>query len=226
MTAEQKAALLNGTSAGVSGATPTWTDFVFTNPTPGTAITSTIAGSFSATASAFFSFRNVSPTSNPAGVRTYLDYIKLITNVVPASGTSFQYAIYSDGETSNRYTSGGTSISPVNPSATSLVASQTQLYAGAITTAAASSQARLLSRGSLRGVIPVTGDEYLIGFGDGTFGAANCPGATAAGRFVANSPVVSFGPQQFLEVFFWWPSNSSTAATFEFEIGYFETPVT
>ncbi len=225
MTADQKLAILTGMSTGTSSAAATWTDFVATNPTPGTAITSTIVGSYSATGSAFLLFRNTS-AAGPNAKTTFLDYIKLLTAIVPGSGTSAQYAIFTDGENSNRYTSGATATpTPANPAGGSFTSAVTQINVGALVTAAASSQARQVARGSFRGVIPVTGDEYILAFGGTGAGGTNAPTATAAGRFVVNAPVVSFGPQQYCLVHLWFPSNSATAATFEFELGFFEVPV-
>src|SRR4051812_23324271 len=79
-----------------------------TNQTPGTATAYSITTAFSATA-AFAIIRN---TDSAGGKRLFLDYLRLICTTVPASATSAHFAVSVD--TANRYTSGGTALTPQN----------------------------------------------------------------------------------------------------------------
>lgn len=219
LTTEQRLAILTGSSSGtpVAGSAVSW---VATNPAPGTPIVYAVTASYSATAGNFMSFKN----NSSAGQNTLmtLDYIKLITGVVPASGTAANYAIITDVPSSNRYTSGGSAITPANPDASFSGGSVVQLNAGALTTAAASGSARIASRGSLRGVIPTINDQYFLQSnlpgGGGSFASAAASGNIA----VPMAPNITIGPQQFLLLALWFPSNASTAAQFEFETSWIE----
>ncbi len=215
MTADQAQALISGTSVGSSGTSVSGggTGFVATNPTPGSAIAFAVNATFSATAGAFFAMKN--NASADTGTEIWLNYIKLLTIIVPASAVNWNFAYYVDGVGSNRYSSGGTTIIPANPNGNSATGSQASLYAGALTTAAAGSSARLVSRGTFRGVIPTIYDEYVIDFGGDTGGTL--ASAAASGRVVVNAPQVIIGPQQWGLLHMWGTSNASTAAQYEFE---------
>src|SRR5437879_4917507 len=78
--------------------------FVATNPTPATAIAFAVNASFDVTKNLFV-FKNPNPAG---GLRMYLDYIKLICTVAPASATQMAVAMFID--TVSRYTSGGTLV--------------------------------------------------------------------------------------------------------------------
>src|SRR5438874_5122085 len=58
--------------------------FVLTNPTPGTAVASAVNASSDFTKSLFI-FKNTAPVG---GLRCYLDYLKILPTVAPASATS------------------------------------------------------------------------------------------------------------------------------------------
>lgn len=219
MTAEQRSALLAGASSGTAAASSaSGTYFTATNPTPGTGIAFAVTTGYSATAGAFMCFKNNSTAAQNKIV--VLDYIKLITTVVPASANSASFAFVLDTPSSNRWTSGGTAITPVNPNGNDSSASLVQLYAGALTTAAAGLSARIVARGNLRGVIPTVYDEYVIDFGGSMGGSV--ASAAASGRIVVNAPPIVISPQSFGLLHLWFPSNATTPGTFEFETGWAE----
>jgi hypothetical protein len=194
--------------------------FVATNPTPGSAITYAITTAFSDTVGAYFAIKNNDSASNTSYKRVYLDYIKLLVNTVPASATAVHYAIKVDNV--SRYTSGGSIITPVSTNMdianTGTVA---QMWAGALTLTAAGSSARIVARGTLRGVIPTINDSYVINCG-GMDGGGSLASAAASGRAVDSCPPIIIGPQQFALVHLWFPSNAATAGQFEFEVGWWE----
>lgn len=189
--------------------------FVATNPTPGTALAFAVNATYDATKS-LIAIRNLDSVGSR---RVYLDYIKLIPTVAPASATSAHFALWLDS--GNKYTSGGTAITPVNVNAddTAQSVSSVILASGGatlVTTAAA----RLVARGVLRSVIPAVHDELVIAAGADA-GAATSS-ATAAGRNVSVVPSVVIPPQGCLLVNVWFPSNAVTGLSYEAEVSLFE----
>lgn len=200
--------------------------FVATNLTPGTAFAAGVSATWSATA-AFFIYKNPNPANS---LRQYLDYLKIIPTVAPASGTAAYFAIVID--TVNRYTSGGTLIggpgstqATYNVNGDSGVSSTCGLYAASggtvITAPAAGTSARTVSRGVLRSVIPAIGDELVLSFGSGMADAGSSSG-TAAGRTATNAPPIIVGPGEQAVVHIWFPSNATTGLSYEFETAWGE----
>jgi hypothetical protein len=198
--------------------------FVATNPTPGTGVAFAVNASFDVTKNLFV-FKNTAP---PNGPRMYLDYIKIIPTVAPASATVANFSFVID--TVNRYTSGGTLIGPGGTATPSNVNGDSSAQAlggvyyatsAVITSPAAGANSRLVARGVLRSVIPAVNDEMLVVFGDASPGAGSSSG-TNAGRTGTNAPPVIIGPQEWGVMTVWLPSNAITALSYEFEIGWAE----
>lgn len=193
--------------------------FVVTNPTPGTAVADAVNASSDFTKSAFV-FYNTDVTG---GKRCFLDYVKILPTVAPASATSLQLAIQIDN--GNRYTSGGTGpTSGVNVNGDSGLASVGKLYycsgGAVITTASATSAVRLVHRSTPRSVIPAVLEEIVISFGnDATVGSSS---GTTAGRSGVNGAPLIVGPGQSAVFNVWFPSNAITGISFEFEFAWFE----
>jgi hypothetical protein len=157
-------------------------------------------------------------TEPKGGKRVFLDYIKLLTSVVPLNATSLQYALVID-DNPIRWTSGGTAITPVSPNGDSNIPSITQMYFGAITTAVPTNR-RTVGRGTLRGVIPTVFDVLMIVSG-GAEGGGSMASAAASGRQVENTAPIIIGPQQNLCLTLWGASYT-TAAQWEFEVTFWE----
>lgn len=193
--------------------------FIATNPTPGTpiAVTTSIT-SFAETAGAVgvgLLLRNIDAAG---GKRVYLDYLKLMIVQVPTSATSWQWALVQD-QNPIRYTSGGSAITPVSPNGDIVAPSVVQMYFGALTTAVPTSR-RTVGRGTFRGVIPTTFDEYMLVFGSEE-GGGHATGAAASGRLVGATAPVILGPGQNLALTMWGTANAA-APSFEFEMGWAE----
>jgi len=183
------------------------------NPTPGTAIAQTIVTAFAAT-DAVVNLRNDS--KDVARMR----YIRLINVVAPASATKSELAVTLDTGAA-RHASGGSTLTLVRPRlAESLddVATGVVAKFGALVLNAATAQ-RLVARAKLRTQIPVTGDEYLIVFGDADIHEFNVLTAAVGQRMVANVGEAEIGNGEDLNVHIWHPDNAVTAATWEVEIG-------
>lgn len=191
--------------------------FVATNATLGTAITGTAAPTaFSATV-ALVSLFNAAAAG---GKRVHLDWLLLSPKAAGTNGTNFSYAM--SGDRTNRYSSGGTAITPVNTNMDSDTTSITTMYVGAITAAAAGASVRRLDHGVLRTVIKVIGDQYLFTFGSSVPAMPGMPleGTLQAAIHTPCPPVVLGPGQSFLlhEL----AAAQSVAATWEFSCGWWE----
>jgi hypothetical protein len=206
--------------------------FVLTNPTPGTGVASAVNASSDFTKS-FFILNNslTAPTGPFRATSCYLDFIKIIPTVAPASATAMFFALQLDN--GNKYTSGGTgpvggvsvngaSMQPPNSLAGPTSAGKWYYSSGGamLTTAATSANVRLVGRGVGRSVIPAVGDEIVIIFGAHTQDGASS--ATAAGRTVTHEPPVVVDAGQSLIVNVWFPGNAATGISYEFEVGWWE----
>lgn len=189
------------------------------NATPGTAITANIQTSFSAT-KALMTIQNSGQAGGPL---LYLDYIRLIPVVAPASATSSQIVLALDNIT--RYSSGGTQITAfpnATPFLTGPVPSIT-MYVGALTAAAAGAGVKYVARACLFGAIEVVQSEFILLFRRPT-GESNVNGGTTAVRNVISVGPCVLAPSggsgyNTLVVHDWRPSNATTAPTYEFEVG-------
>jgi len=195
--------------------------FTFTNPTPLTGIVSGVVTSLADTTPLLI-VKNNNPVQS--GVYAYFDFLKLVVSVVGVGHTIPAVALKIDrSQTTTRYTSGGTQITPQNVHAGA--ANQNgncQVYFGAITAAAAGSAALLASH-RIKGAIEVVLDSFTFDFGapeqqpqNGLFDN----GATQShGLF--NFPPVVLAPQQHA-LLHYFGASMSTGTTFFFNGGYWE----
>jgi hypothetical protein len=201
--------------------------FVTTNPTPGTAIAGTVAATYANTAGWFW-FQNNNATGGP---NAYLDYLKLIITVAPASATNAQFAVFRDVATpltTQITTAHYTTATPVNVNGAGVIKSNSlfgyQNNATASANIAPSGSSALIGRGSIGG-IPVVNDEIILKFGStetGAYPGLTAAQATASGRKVSIFPPVCLAPGQQIMIVPWFASNAATGASFEFELGHVE----
>lgn len=196
--------------------------FTATNPTAGTGIISGVVATLADT-TPYLLFKNNNTVGS--GIKCYFDFLQLIVSAVSASNTRLDLAVRTDSsQSTTRYSSGGTQITPVNVNADSVIASAVTMYAGAITAAAAGS-ARHLSHLVLREVISVVQDTYTILFGNieaGVVGVNTTAGTGVVHRTFGHVPVV-VGPQQHALVHIYGAGMAVTGLTLEFNLGYIET---
>lgn len=200
--------------------------FKATNATVGTGIIHALTTSWSATA-ALFCLRN---TDAEGAKRIYLDYVRLVTGATAigmTAATSIESAVTLDN--TNRYSSGGTAITPVNPNMDSAQATIAALNFGAVVLAAASGSARIAARQAFaRRAAPamVTGDQFFWNFGSVDAPSHSVAGAaapaTAATVHTAPMGPAIIGGGDSLNFHLWYPAGATTAPTFEFEIGWWE----
>ena len=185
-----------------------------TNALPSTPITDAVRTTYSSTSALFY----INNTDAANGSRIYMDFLRLLVNVVPASATSFQYVVTIDNIV--RYASGGTQLTTIsNSSMDSAHTSLATVYFGAITLAAASSNVRQMSRGILRGQIPVANDVLVLDF---VMPPHASTGAATAGIIVDSPGPAIIGGGHSLMVHTWYPGNLTTAAQFEVEAGFWQ----
>jgi hypothetical protein len=202
--------------------------FVATNPTVGTAIAMTTsvvddAATASSTHAQFapaMLIYNPQNANNQNATSIYMRFLKLVVVQVPTSATAWKYSFRLDNV--NRYSSGGSQITPVNPNTGSARANATALvYFGAIVpTALPSASARLVDAGTMDTAIPVAGDQYLFKFGNSAM-TDQLNGGTTAKNQTINVPPIILAPGWCLALDMWGASNAA-AASFEFTCGWVE----
>jgi hypothetical protein len=187
-------------------------------PTPGTGIAMGIQTSFSDTA-------NVLALIYNGGVKQIvMDYLKLMNTVAGASTTSSQLCLKLDNK--DRYTSGGTSITPDQPNGKAEPTTVTKLYFGIITANAVGTMNRIVGRIPLKIVAApcwAINDTVVITFGNMQAQAGGLAAATAAIIPIHAGPIM-IPPGHSLTVHMWNVANATTAPSWEFELGYWEIP--
>jgi len=190
--------------------------FKVVNPTPGTAIADVIRSSFSSTA-ALFVIQN-GQLANQA--RVYLDYLKLLVRTNPTNATSVEYVVALDNTV--RYSTGGTTITTLaNTNMDHVRTSSASVYFGAVTTTSESASVRRIARGTLRGIANAVNDVLLIKFQQTEGAPGSALGSTAGIVVDVAGPAIAGGGHTVL-VHTWYPANTTTAAQFEFEAGWWE----
>jgi hypothetical protein len=199
--------------------------FLANNGTTAVAYTSTIA--FSATAPFVVVFNG----NTVGGKNIYLDYLNMAAATAGSLTATLSYtAMALVIDTGNRYSSGGTALTPVSPNMNlSNAKSAAVINVGAVTATAASGAARTLCgqrvvRAPVSTTVPdVVGDQFQFNFGgvEGLNGSSITV-ANASVSPLALPPVV-IGPQQSALVYVYMVGGSAaTAPTFFPEIGYWE----
>lgn len=192
--------------------------FVATNPTPGTAIAGIAGTGAFSDAESLLLVRNDNAVG---GKKVILDWLKLTVVVAGTNGTNHRYVSKIDQGT-DRYTSGGSAITPVNPNGGSTVTSAATVRFGALVTTAASTLARLVGNGLIRNVITVAGDLYTFDFGGAVPAAAAhaIAGTAIANIVIPHAPVVLDPGQTF--VMSLHAASQTVASEYEFELHYTE----
>jgi hypothetical protein len=184
-------------------------------PTPGTGIAMGIQTSFSDTANVLMLLYN-------GGLRrVVMDFLKLICSAAGSTTTSAHVAVKIDNK--DRYTSGGSDLTPAQPDGGEQVSSITKCKFG-IVTATAVQAARIVGRDALKvAAAPcwVINDQVMMTFG--TMGQQSGGiAATTAGKIpIALGPAI-IRPGWSLLVHLWNVANATTAPSWECEAGWWE----
>lgn len=137
--------------------------FIATSPTPGTGIAGHAAPTTVDDTKPFLLLKNNYTATD--GRQLYLEWVLIQCTAAGTGGSNIRWAAKTDAAGVNRYTSGGSAITPINPNNASSETPTVTMVAGAVIAPAASANARLIQSHLFRSVINVVGDTYLIRFG-------------------------------------------------------------
>ena len=191
--------------------------FVATNATWETAI----AGGITATFSDIVGLLAIRNTAATGGKRIFLDYIRLIMTVIPASGTNQHFGITVDNALT-RFTSGGTALTPKNLNLGSDQETIAAVNFGVLTIAAISSKGIRAGRMQARTTVGVVGDVYEFKFGSLSIPAQGPAKATTSDHIVMHCAPVVLNGQEVMVLHHWAASNATTGPSYEIEMGWSE----
>ena len=190
--------------------------FIATNPTIGTGIAGIAASTSYDAAEHLLWVRNTSTTK-----KLVLDFIEITCTAAGASGTTTGFTLTTDKGTSRRGT-GGSDITAIHCPNRSLSESpECSVAFGALATAAASADVKLVFNGLARSVIKVVGDSYRFNFVDDdkwSFCGTDLAGTAIAKVNIPNQPVILGENDQFLLSD--WGASQSGASSYEFRMGF------
>lgn len=181
--------------------------WVCTN-TQGTPILDAVQTAFSATAPTLCIFNN-----NPLGGKIiYVERVRVTVVAVGASSTNMLSRWIVD--TTNRFTSGGSPLTPTNPNTGVLAAATGAIINFGALLAPAATAPRVISVAQVRVVIPSAGDEYTFEFGNSA--PISVGMQDVAGQLSKTIPVVAVPlyPQQSL-LWYEFGAAMGTARSFD-----------
>lgn len=193
-----------------------------TNPTPGTgiALSSAARATFAATEAALL-LRN---TSNaPLGPILALDFIRLICTAAGTAGVSADFICAI--ENANRYSSGGTALTPTGAASDLAPATVADVRFGNVTLGAAGGGVKYFGRTRVKTQAApcwTVGDEVLLLFGrDAGEGSAAVTGAGPL-QICKLLPPAILGPNlNHSFALHYWATSQSAAPSFEVEAGWY-----
>ena len=195
--------------------------FFASNPTPGTGIAGIAAADgYDATQALLHVHNTASESTN---TRIYLDFLEIRCTVVDTGGSNVRYDMHIDD--TDRYSSGGSAITPVNCNMASTTSPAGTVEFGALTCAAASN-ARYIGGSLLSSTDLVVDDAFRFDFGGAapgqTFqGLSSSEHATLGTLVCVNAPPVVLGPDDAF-LFTVNCASQSGAATWSFNLGWWE----
>jgi hypothetical protein len=151
--------------------------------------------------------------------KIYLDYLRLTTTAAGTNGTTTQFV--SAISPTARYTSGGSTITPINVNAGGSATSAIVRFGACVTTAVPAAGA-ILDDATLRSVITVAGDVYHFDFGG--YGHAINPlvtTGTAVVKLQHPHPAVVLEPGACFTLQI-YAASQSAASSFLFTLGFVE----
>lgn len=202
-------------ASGSSGFAAEGTYFRATNATPGTAIAQPVTATFADT-TALLCIRN---TDTGGGKTIYMDYMWLFMTIIPASSTAWKYAITIDPNA--RAPTGGTAITAVGANTGFGTASIATMTVGSTSVAAAVAK-RLLTNRTIFNAIPVVLTSLSINFGLQESGNGQTMNGATAIRLNDQVGPTAIAPGHTGLIHMWYPSNATTGASYEIELGWWE----
>jgi hypothetical protein len=192
-------------------------------PTPGTgvAITAAARTTFLATEAALL-LRNTSGVAT--GPLLVLDFIRLICTAAGTAATAVD--LICAIEAANRYSSGGTGLTPTNGATDSVAATIADLKYGPVTCTAAGGGVRYFGRTRIKTQAApcwTVGDEVLLLFGRPTGEGSSAVTGAGPLQITKDLPPAVLAPggnHSFL--LHYWAAAQSAAPSFEIEVGHHE----
>lgn len=195
--------------------------FVATNPTVGTGIAGIAAADGYSAIETLLLLYNQSTEAE--AVHICLDFLELQCTVVDTNGTDLRFDHHIDN--TDRFSSGGSAITPVNPCMDSTASPKGRLRFGAVVSSAASSSVRYLGGRQLASTDLVANDLMLFTYGgSNSFSNQNSnltEEATLARFWHIACPPVVLGPGDSY-LFTLNSASQSGAATYTFTAGWWE----
>ena len=192
------------------------------NPTIDTAVAFGAIAAYAATTPFFL----VSNTAAAGGRTIFLDSLKMLCTVVPASATNWKFLVETDSTLRlstaptggvNR-TAGVKNLNPLMPNDF-----EGQVWtgtAGTVLTVMAASDGRIVSQGRIAHAIPVALDELMIVFGQSDGGQTTA--AAVVSRRVGYAGPVVIPPGCSAAIHMFGTSNAITGISFEYELNFWQ----
>lgn len=195
--------------------------FVATNPTVATGIAGIAAADGYNAAETLFLLYNQATAAE--GIEVCLDFLELQCTVVDTGGTDIRFDHHID--TGDRFTSGGSNITPVSPNMNSSASAKGRLRFGAVVSSSASSSVRYLGGRQLSSTDLVANDLMYFSYGGSTSFSnqnSNLTEEVTLSRFWhVSCPAVVLGPGQSY-LFTINCASQTGAATWTFNAGWWE----
>lgn len=198
--------------------------YTFTNPTPGTGVLCGTVTAFSATADGLFTISNNNPTQG--GRTIQLDKLTLMmSGAAPTATTVMKLAFFNEvGIVAP--SAGNVAVVPKNVLASGAATGAVinGFSGGMATIPAAVGTRTLVGNTSIPTSLGVTGDSYVVNFGQDTVGGSilTAVRATAPTTLACNTNPITIAPQNTLIIDWWWIGQATNGPTFEFEGSYIE----
>jgi hypothetical protein len=199
--------------------------YVFTNPTPDTAVVTGVVTAFSATANGLFTIYNNNASGGPI---IQLDYLTLMLRGTAPTATLVQKLQVFMESVQVTPSAGNVAVTPRNllPNGSPTGAIVNGYSAASMTIPAAVGVRTLVANAQLATNLGITGDTYTYYFGGDPAGGvsfANAARSAAAARLVATTTPVTIPPGYTAIIDWYWAAQATNGANFEFECGYFES---
>jgi hypothetical protein len=185
------------------------------NPTPGTALAQAVTAGFADT-TPLICIRNTDATG---GKTIYLDYVALLMTVIPASATAWDLAVTIDPNA--RAPTAGTALAGQCVNTLYAPTSICTATFGPTSVAAAVAR-RLVSRRRIFNAIPVVNSVLFISFGAQDWMAGQTISGTTAVNLACPCGPLAIAPGHTGLIHLWYPSNATTGASYEAEMGWIE----
>lgn len=190
--------------------------YVCQNPTIDTTVAYGVIAAYATLTPAFL----IANSALPGGRSIFLDFIKLLVTVAPASATNWKYLVEVDStQRVSTPPTGGVSRSVLNSNpgiANDFEGAVWAFTGGTVLTVMAASAGRVVAHGRWAQSIPIVLDEMVLKFGQGD---TDANAVTTVGRRTASAPPVVIPPGCSAAIHMYGASNAITGMSAEYSMG-------